>query len=90
MSSETEGRPRTQGQMSFDARDWARMFVGLVQHNPAIATDEETMTTWFANALMRGYDERHWRTPEYKRQIRRILYPWWSWRRYWGRTSHAD
>jgi ADP-ribosylglycohydrolase len=42
---------------SFDARDWARHFVAHVRQNPGIATDEETMATWFANALMRGYDE---------------------------------
>lgn len=42
---------------SFDARDWARAFVCYVHNNPAIPTDEETMTGWFANALMRGYDE---------------------------------
>ncbi len=28
---------------------------------PHLATDEETLTTWFANALMRGYDERGFR-----------------------------
>jgi len=37
---------------SFDARDWAVAFCKL---NPAI--DENLMITWFANALMRGYDE---------------------------------
>lgn len=42
---------------SFDARVWARAFVAHVQRNQSIATDEETMTTWFANAIMRGYDE---------------------------------
>ena len=43
---------------SFDARDWARAFVAFVKVSPAIPLDETTMTTWFANALMRGYDER--------------------------------
>lgn len=37
---------------SFDAKDWAEAFC---QRNPAI--DEELMITWFASALMRGYDE---------------------------------
>jgi hypothetical protein len=37
---------------SFDAHDWARAFCKL---NPSI--DEDLMVTWFANALMRGYDE---------------------------------
>lgn len=42
---------------SFDARDWAKHFVQLVKAKPSIATDPETMTSWFANALMRGFDE---------------------------------
>lgn len=42
---------------SFDARDWAKEFVELVKVEPKIATDEETMLTWFSAALMRGYDE---------------------------------
>ena len=37
---------------SFDARDWAAAFCKI---NPQ--ADEEIMLTWFANALMRGYDE---------------------------------
>lgn len=36
---------------SFDARDWAKAFVKM--HGG----DEELMLTWFANALMRGFDE---------------------------------
>lgn len=43
---------------SFDARDWAKDFVAHAKALPGLATDEETMATWFANALMRGYDER--------------------------------
>lgn len=42
---------------SFDARDWAKAFVERVRANPRLATDEGTMLGWFANALMRGYDE---------------------------------
>lgn len=42
---------------SFDARVWAKEFVSIVKQNPSIATDEGTMIGWFANALMRGYDE---------------------------------
>ena len=41
---------------SFDARDWAREFVALVKENPLIPTDEGCMQTWFANAIMSGYD----------------------------------
>jgi hypothetical protein len=43
---------------SFDARVWAAAFVKYVKAKPSIATNEETMKTWFAAALMRGYDER--------------------------------
>jgi hypothetical protein len=38
---------------SFDARDWAEAFCKL---NPSM--NEDLMMTWFANALMRGYDQR--------------------------------
>lgn len=41
---------------SFDARDWARAFIGTLQTHPTMATDEEAMLGWFADALMRGYD----------------------------------
>lgn len=37
---------------SFDARDWAEAFCKVFPE-----TDEETVVTWFACALMRGYDE---------------------------------
>lgn len=45
---------------SFDARDWAKEFirinrdrvVGIVGH-----VDEEDMISWFANSLMRGFEE---------------------------------
>lgn len=43
---------------STDARDWASAFVQMVRAHPSIATDEGTMIGWFANAIMRGYDER--------------------------------
>lgn len=42
---------------SFDARDWAEAFVKTVKEHPEIASDEGAMIGWFANALMRGYDE---------------------------------
>lgn len=37
---------------SFDARDWAKAFC---ERNPG--ADEGLMLAWFANALMRGFDE---------------------------------
>jgi len=44
---------------SFDARDWAREFCRIATakgFDPI--NDEDWVVTWFANALMRGYDER--------------------------------
>lgn len=43
---------------SMNAREWAHAFVTYVKQNPGIPTDEETMVGWFANAIMRGWDER--------------------------------
>ena len=40
---------------SFDARDWAAAFL---KRNPSCGVDEGTLIGWFANALMRGFDER--------------------------------
>jgi len=42
---------------SFDARDWAEAFCKL---NPSM--DEGVMLAWFANALMRGFDEAQMRS----------------------------
>lgn len=42
---------------SFSARAWADAFLATVKENPNVPTDRATMFTWFANALMRGYDE---------------------------------
>lgn len=42
--------------ISVDALTWAKDFVAHVKEKPSIATDEETMHTWFANAIMAGYD----------------------------------
>jgi hypothetical protein len=39
---------------SMDARDWAQAF--MAQYKPA-DPGEEIMLVWFANALMRGFDE---------------------------------
>ena len=45
---------------SFDARDWAKAFCKIAkQHGHDI--DEGWMVSWFANALMRGFDEREMR-----------------------------
>ena len=68
--------------LSFDAQRWAAAFLDTLRNHPEIIIDHDLMVTWFANALMRGFDEHYWRTPEYKRMIRRALNPWWSWKRW--------
>jgi hypothetical protein len=49
---------------SFDARDWATAFVERARRDPLFTTDEGTMIGWFANALMRGYEEHGRRLSE--------------------------
>ena len=39
---------------SFNAVDWAKAFLRI---NPDCGIPEDVMVGWFANALMRGYDE---------------------------------
>lgn len=41
---------------SFDARDWAEAFCRIAK-TQGHDIDEGWMVTWFANALMRGFDE---------------------------------
>jgi hypothetical protein len=41
---------------SFDARDWAAAFCKIAKKQ-GHDIDEMWMVSWFANALMRGYDE---------------------------------
>src|SRR5688572_2805807 len=45
---------------SFDAADWAAEFMRLFG-DKRDKIDEGLMIGWFANALMRGYDEHAWR-----------------------------
>ena len=46
-----------------DPRLWAEAFVGYIIANPAIASDVDCMTTWFASAMMRGYDDARQTAP---------------------------
>ena len=41
---------------SFDAKDWAKAFMEIMGDRRD-EIDEEAMIGWFANAIMRGYDE---------------------------------
>ncbi len=42
---------------SFDARAWAKEWLRTIEKHPGVPTDEGTMITWFANAIMAGHDE---------------------------------
>jgi flagellar biosynthesis/type III secretory pathway protein FliH len=42
---------------SFDARDWAKSFMDTYEKAGDDFFTEDVMVGWFANALMRGYDE---------------------------------
>lgn len=42
---------------SIDARVWAEEFCKVREIHPFIPCDEEYMVTWFANAIMAGWDE---------------------------------
>lgn len=48
---------------SFDATDWARAYCNIAtnlgyRNKDGNPIDEAWMVGWFANALMRGYDQR--------------------------------
>jgi hypothetical protein len=63
---------------SFDARDWAKGFVDILKtKEPVAALDEEWMHSWFANAIMRGYDKRgeHFRESDCYQLFQEVL-PW--------------
>lgn len=49
---------------SFDARDWGREFCRIADGLGHKGIDEGWMISWFANALMRGWDEHASRYPE--------------------------
>jgi hypothetical protein len=51
---------------SFDAQDWAKAFCKI---NPGVP--EDVMIGWFANALMRGFDEHAARTAHTETAIHR-------------------
>jgi len=42
---------------SFDARDWADLWLQTIEDHPGVPKDRDTMITWFSNAIMAGYDE---------------------------------
>jgi hypothetical protein len=54
---------------SFDARDWAEAFIKIAKEQ-GHDLDEGWMITWFAGALMRGYDEHAARNAEEIERLR--------------------
>ena len=42
---------------SFDSRDWAKEFNDVLVSHGEQPIDVDLLIGWFANALMRGYDE---------------------------------
>lgn len=46
---------------SFDAADWAKAFCKTAINLGYSEMDEGWVLGWFANAIMRGYDEAQWR-----------------------------
>ena len=56
----------TEFTQSFDARDWARAFCDrftIIRVEDEELMDEGLMIGWFANAMMRGWDEHSRRYP---------------------------
>lgn len=51
----------------FDAQVWAKRWLEIIAENPTIPTDEGAMISWFANAIMSGYDKG--KRDEQKRDI---------------------
>ena len=52
----SEGVAEQRWPHTMDAQVWAREWIKTIKDHPNIATDEETMLGWFANAIMAGYD----------------------------------
>lgn len=60
---------------SFDAKDWAEAFCKIAngfgfKDAEGKPLDEGWMITWFANALMRGYDQRSAEVPNLNLDVR--------------------
>ncbi len=58
---------------SFDAQDWGEAFCKIAAEHGHPGIDKGWMVAWFANALMRGYDEANMRHAERKRAAQRAL-----------------
>src|SRR6516225_7161417 len=59
------------------ARAWVRQMTGLSPaQRSAFCTDEGTMISWFANAIMAGYDDgaKHERQRDWMDKLREVIY----------------
>ncbi len=54
---------------TMDARVWAAEFMRITGGT----VDEQTITSWFANAIMCGWDHHYWESDEYKQMMARVL-----------------
>ena len=54
---------------SMDAVVWAKEFMRCTGGT----VDEEWAVSWFASAIMCGWDHHYWTTPEYRRLVARAL-----------------
>jgi hypothetical protein len=54
---------------TMDARMWAAEFMRITGGT----VDEQTMISWFANAIMCGWDHHYWESDEYKQMMARVL-----------------
>jgi hypothetical protein len=54
---------------TMDARAWAAEFMRVTGGT----VDEPTMASWFANAIMCGWDHHYWQSEEYRQTIARVL-----------------
>jgi len=56
---------------TMDARAWAAEFMRITGGT----VDEQTMISWFANAIMCGWDHHYWQSDEYTQMLKRVLPP---------------
>lgn len=56
---------------SFDAKDWVEEFNLMLVRNGNQPYDPETLVGWFANAIMRGFDEGYKRAEAEIQEIRK-------------------
>ena len=61
--------PDTELHQTTNATIWAKEFMRITKGS----VDEEDMIGWFANAIMCGWDNHYWQSPEYKKSVEDAL-----------------